>query len=842
MRLLLAALLLVASCTVAAAQGCGPTNPNCIVPTAPFGTNNNQAASTAFVQSAVSAGALPTINPAQVLGNNGAAPAVAFAIPTRLLLTGATTIYVNGNSTSATCTADSGGSTFTCAAGNDTTGSGTVAAPYKTLQKALNVAATYDEAGQQITIVLAYTTAGSAGALSYGATFALGAPNGPGGSVGGNAIFITGDASSPTSVSITAPSSNPGSITDGIYASDGFIGRLEYVQLDNQATAVDGLRVGQRAIVDLQGVTCGASWTSTVQPCLFVEKGGTINGVSSPMLTLAGCGSSFLSMTGGVFNAAGIIQPADTHTIAIPSAIACSTATVIATGNAELLGFTASTFTGTGVAGTTGTRALLAGAAYLNSPTHDAVNSIFPGNVNATLQNWASTNQNDPLTVPVPVASGGTGLSTLTSNTLYKGNGTGAMAVSSVTDSGTAVTVTSESFGLTGNISGAGIFGTNGIRYKNAAATLSDTTSSGTVANNYTNLFGGNTLTATSATTLTNTYGAYFQTPVCSTNVTCTNGPYAVGADSLALNLSTAAAAFNVNLSNTISVGSTAPVNISGTLTASAGSLAAMSINPTITGTSGGTGNTVNGVLFQPTFTPTASITAASGTQYLPTFNPGTGATITQANALNPFLVTGSGLGAITTGNALNVGASYGSILPTTVNGILIGNFGHSSITTSTALNISAQSGSTTNHGIVDNADFLLPNITNVATTSAVCVNTGTGLISYDGTIGTCTVSDGRLKKVDGPITGALDKLLQIHGVYFHWKDPKKYGAGQQAGIIAQDVQKVFPPLVSTDSEGKISADYQRLIAPVIEALRELKADNDNLRGEIERLKKRASR
>lgn len=35
---------------VADAQGCGPANANCIVPTAPPGTNNNQAASTAFVQ------------------------------------------------------------------------------------------------------------------------------------------------------------------------------------------------------------------------------------------------------------------------------------------------------------------------------------------------------------------------------------------------------------------------------------------------------------------------------------------------------------------------------------------------------------------------------------------------------------------------------------------------------------------------------------------------------------------------------------------------------------------------------------------------------------------------
>lgn len=50
-----ALLLLVVGGSPASAQGCGPTNPNCIVPTAPLGTNNNQAASTAFVDAAVAA-------------------------------------------------------------------------------------------------------------------------------------------------------------------------------------------------------------------------------------------------------------------------------------------------------------------------------------------------------------------------------------------------------------------------------------------------------------------------------------------------------------------------------------------------------------------------------------------------------------------------------------------------------------------------------------------------------------------------------------------------------------------------------------------------------------------
>lgn len=52
-RLWLAFAVLFGLTAAAAAQGCGQGNPNCIVPTAPAGTSNNQAASTAFVQGSV---------------------------------------------------------------------------------------------------------------------------------------------------------------------------------------------------------------------------------------------------------------------------------------------------------------------------------------------------------------------------------------------------------------------------------------------------------------------------------------------------------------------------------------------------------------------------------------------------------------------------------------------------------------------------------------------------------------------------------------------------------------------------------------------------------------------
>ncbi len=119
--------------------------------------------------------------------------------------------------------------------------------------------------------------------------------------------------------------------------------------------------------------------------------------------------------------------------------------------------------------------------------------------------------------------------------------------------------------------------------------------------------------------------------------------------------------------------------------------------------------------------------------------------------------------------------------------------------------------------------------LANVATTSALCYNTGTGLLTYDGTVGTCTVSDERLKNMGERIPDALERLLQINGVYYTWKDPSM-GSGRQIGVGAQTVEAVFPELVQTDSGGRKSADYQRLTAPIIEAMRELKSDIEVLK------------
>ena len=62
-------------------------------------------------------------------------------------------------------------------------------------------------------------------------------------------------------------------------------------------------------------------------------------------------------------------------------------------------------------------------------------------------------------------------------------------------------------------------------------------------------------------------------------------------------------------------------------------------------------------------------------------------------------------------------------------------------------------------------------------------------------------------------------------------------------GFIAQDVQPLFPTLVVTgnDPSKTLSLNYPGFIAPMVKAMQELKADNDNLRLEIQALRQEVS-
>jgi len=71
------------------------------------------------------------------------------------------------------------------------------------------------------------------------------------------------------------------------------------------------------------------------------------------------------------------------------------------------------------------------------------------------------------------------------------------------------------------------------------------------------------------------------------------------------------------------------------------------------------------------------------------------------------------------------------------------------------------------------------------------------------------------VKRLENP----TENLLKLHGVTFNWKQNNQ----ADVGLIAQDVQKVYPQLVRTEGE-HLQVDYQKLVAPLIESVRELDA------------------
>ncbi len=88
--------------------------------------------------------------------------------------------------------------------------------------------------------------------------------------------------------------------------------------------------------------------------------------------------------------------------------------------------------------------------------------------------------------------------------------------------------------------------------------------------------------------------------------------------------------------------------------------------------------------------------------------------------------------------------------------------------------------------------------------------------------------SDARLKENIKTSQG-LAIVSKLRGVTFTWKNNKQ----KSSGVIAQEVEKVLPNAVRADGNNMKAVEYDQLFAPLIEAVKELKVDNDDLRAEF---------
>ena len=166
----------------------------------------------------------------------------------------------------------------------------------------------------------------------------------------------------------------------------------------------------------------------------------------------------------------------------------------------------------------------------------------------------------------------------------------------------------------------------------------------------------------------------------------------------------------------------------------------------------------------------------------------------------------------------------------TTNNGIYSAN--NQTINISTA---GTQRATFNNNGLKINNGGLGVNV-NASTTDGR-IDAGNDIVAYSS-------SDRRWKENIKPIDNALNKILKIGGYTFDWKElteeerKTQHGnEGHDVGVIAQEVEEVLPEVVTTRENGFKGVKYDKMVALLIEGMKEQQSQIEELKSEISKLK-----
>ena len=229
-----------------------------------------------------------------------------------------------------------------------------------------------------------------------------------------------------------------------------------------------------------------------------------------------------------------------------------------------------------------------------------------------------------------------------------------------------------------------------------------------------------------------------------------------------------------------------------------------------------------------------------------------------------PWTDTNSG-GTVTSVAALTLGTTGTDLSSTVANG-----------TTTPVITLNVPTASATNRGALSSADWTTFNnklstaVTSAVAGTGVTVSGATGAVTFSigqavatssnvqfnslgvGTAGSATAgeiratnnvtayyaSDRKWKENIKPINGALEKVQFIGGKTFDWTQEYTDSHGgidgyfiikEDFGVIAQDVQQVFPQAVRTRKDGTLAVDYAKLSALALQAIAELSTKVSNL-------------
>jgi Chaperone of endosialidase len=391
----------------------------------------------------------------------------------------------------------------------------------------------------------------------------------------------------------------------------------------------------------------------------------------------------------------------------------------------------------------------------------------------------------------LPVAAGGTGATTLTLNGVVYGNGTSAAGITAAGTTGQVLIATTSgapSWGAIPTTAAVTSFSAGTTGFTPSSATTGAVTLAGTL-----NVANGGTGVATLSGLA---YG---------------NGTSAFTAATAAQVVSVISTTAVTNSTNATNATNTAITDDTTTATA---------VYPTWV-------TTTTGNLPQKTASTKLSFVPSTGVLSATTFSgagtslTGTAASLTAGNATTAAAVTGGYVSSAVAGTAISVSGATGAVTIT--------NTGVTSAVAGTGVSVSGSTGAVT---------FSIGQA--VATSSNVQFNSlgvGTagsataGEIRATNNITAYYSSDVKFKENIRPIENALGKIKAIGGKEFDWTDEYIAAHGgedgyfiakEDFGLIAQDVQKVFPKAVKIRPDGSLAVDYTKLGVLAFQGILEL--------------------
>jgi len=316
-------------------------------------------------------------------------------------------------------------------------------------------------------------------------------------------------------------------------------------------------------------------------------------------------------------------------------------------------------------------------------------------------------------------------------------------------------------------------------------------------------------------------------------NVASTTGDIALGTRTSGNYVASLVAGTNITLSNNTGEGATPTIGLTNnaiTIAGTSTSLGGTITLATITGASGIiSGSSQISGLTTSNLSGTAAITNGQLANSSVTVTAGTGMSGGGSVSLGGSVtLTNAGVTSNVAGSGISVSGATGAVTIT--------NTGVRSIAAGTGVSVSATTGDSCTISIgqavttSSNVQFNSLGIGMAASATAGRIDATNDIVAFSS-------SDIRFKENIKPIENAIDKIRKISGNTYDWKEENKIEHGYEGndvGVIAQEIEAVLPQLVQTRESGYKAVKYDKLVALLIEGIKEQQLQIEQLRIDLD--------